>query len=174
MKTWVRFLEAVFKNWTWCYVSKSSAGERLAKTGRFLRLKTSQSILLQLQINGRVYLKNRDQHSRLMSGFYTHICSCICIYTSTHVLYTCVHTLEYTEDIRMIWRNLSYLLALFLLICHMEIKYREVMQNHEEVVHPKNDFSVVSKTVPSCQLCSWGAQSKYYLTFLVITVSALI
>lgn len=33
------------------------------------------------------------------------------------------------------------------------------MQNHEEVVHLENDVTVVSKTVPSCQISSWAAQS---------------
>lgn len=90
-------------------------------------LVASQSILLELQINGRVCLKIGDQHSRLMSGFYTHMLMHLHIYmhfmSHTHV---CIHlnTQRILEWFGGIY--LTNLLALFLLICHMEIKYREV------------------------------------------------
>lgn len=73
----------------------------------------------------------------------------------THALYvpnTCVHTLEYTEDIRMIYRNLSYQLIRSIsahLSCGNKIQRGFWnMQNHEEVIHLENDVSVVSKLSP--------------------------
>lgn len=69
-----------------------------AQTGRVLRLVTSQSDLIELQISGRVRLKNREQHSRLMSGLPTHICSCTSGPTHMHA-YTWVHTTNKNKNL---------------------------------------------------------------------------